>query len=226
MSARALKLGDDFFILYPSYLSQLRASGIHLGMMKKYPECKQDLADLYTNILWTGVPRLTTLHNMGDINIRLAYQGRNQSSSLFRMGSLILMCKLEKDYLAYYVTGAPVSTMLPIFSLANAEDMSNKLRKYFLYTYELSDKWVSERLLVNSKAIDEDIFDEFYCPFPDIEGYCSIVERYLAGCLDMKELMRQRNSGSSVIKPNDADIIYAPGKAGFLNGTREQRYIV
>jgi hypothetical protein len=220
------KLGDDFFLLYSSYHSQSRAAGIQLGMLRNHPEYKQDLLNLYLDILWTGVPRLIPLHDLGDIRIRRVIQGQSQSSSLFRTGALTLMSKMEKDYLSHYVTGTPISTMLPVFSLANNDDLSSKLMRNLVLTYRLSDRSVSEKLLENSKSIDHDTFDEFFCPFPHLENYLSNVEKYLAGCLEMKELMRQRNAGPSIIKPNDAGAVYAMNKTGFMNNTREERYVV
>ena len=141
------------------------------------------------------------------------------------MGSLTLMSKHDKDYLSHYVVGAPISTMIPVFSLANADDISNKLKKRFIYTYELSDKSVGEKLLENSKLIDKNTFDEFFYPSLIGDGYVSRAEKYLGDCVDMKQLMLKRSAPPSLLKPNDADVMYAMDKVGFLNNVRES-YVV
>ena len=219
------KLGDDFFHLYPSYHAQFRAAGINLAIMKNHPKYKDHIFKLYNNILVAGDQRLITLYDLGDITIRWERKGSYQKSSLFRKGAVILMANRKKDYLSHYALGTPVSMMTKIFPLARSGGLGRKLEKRLDFVYKLSDDIVSERLAENSESISKYSFDEFFYPSLEGDSYVFRTEKYLNDCIYMKNLMRQRNAGSSVIKADDRDLMYAFNKICFLTNTRELGYL-
>jgi len=221
------KLGNDFFVLYPSYHSQLKAAGIQFGLMKKYPKYKERILDLYLEILENGVSRKRTLYDLGDVEIEILKKGLPKRTSLFKLGSVRLLINYGNDYLAHYVTGTPVSTMPPVFSLTNSEvdaGMGSELKKRINDVYKGLNPLVSERLSEHTKLIGRDTFDEcFYPSLTEEENYLSLVEEHLGNCVEMKKLMHQQHA-HSLIKPN-SDKKYVFNMFDFSNATRELGYI-
>lgn len=223
------KLGNDFFVLYPSYHSQLKAAGIQLGLMKNHPEYKQRIYDLYRQILETGVlGKGTYLHDLGDLGIERLERGFPKKRSLLKLGAFRLLLGCKDDYLAHYVVGTPISTMTSVFPLTNSKvgtEMGKELKEKLNNLYKGSDPLVSERLSEHAKLIGQDTFDEcFYPSLTEEENYLFLVEKYLGDCVAIKESMQQKNTHSS-IKP-ESDKRYMIDVFDFSNATREQVYRV
>lgn len=220
------KLGEVFFVLYPTYHSQLTAAGIQLGLMRNYPKYKEKILDSYLQIVDIGLPIKNPLYRLGDARVETVRKGLPKSSSLFKLGLVKLLAEYGKDYLAHYVAGVPICTMSSVFSLLNAGEMGNELKRRVNDVYKLSNPSVSKRLFEHAKLIDQNTFDEcFYPSTMEKENYLSNVERYLGDCVEMKKLMRQLHVRSSLVKPEYSDVVYKRRVFDFLRNTREPKYI-
>jgi len=225
-----LKLGDDFYVLYPAYNSQLRAAGIQLGIIKNHPEprYKQRIYDLYSAVLQTGIPGKKPSFDLGDVTIERLEKGSPKRRSLLGLGSYRIIIGNWNDYLAHYVVGTPVSTMSTVFSYAGshvATEMGKKLEERLKDMYKGTNPTIVERLFENTKLIGPDTFDECFHPsLMQDKNYLSIVEKYLSDCVEIKELMRQQQPQSSVrAYPDDTNYLYNVSR--FLHATREHDYI-
>jgi len=221
-------LGNDFFTLYPSYHSQLKAAGIHLGLMKNYRErVRQNIFDLCLALLKTGVQGKGVLYDLGDVVIERLERGKPQRRSLLELGSYRMIIGYRDDHLAHYVVGTPVSTTASVFPLTDSEvgtEMGKELRRKIDEVYKGANPLVKEKLSEHAKLIGQDTFDECYHPSLTEEGnYLSLVEAYLADCIEMKKLMSQQQTTSS-IKPN-SDEKYKFDKFNLSNAIRKVDYV-
>jgi hypothetical protein len=212
-------LGNDFFVLYPSYHSQLRSAGIQQGLMRNHPEFKEEIACQYGKIIWKGIPINEPLYNLGDVPID--FQGK---SSLFKSGLLNLVVFNGFDDLAHYVGGTPFFSMSSAFALANAREMGEKLKKMAVDAYKLIGSNMHERLSKRAELIDQNTFDECYYPSLSEEKYLLGADTYLADCQELKEKM-SKSYLTSLIKHNPSDLHYQREKSEFLRNTEGLRYV-
>jgi len=130
------------------------------------------------------------------------------------------------DHLAHYVVGAPVSTMASVFPLEGSGvgvEMGKELRSKVDELYRGADPLVREKLLGLAKPVDQDTFDESYHPsLAEGGNYLSLTERYLSDCADIRRLMGQKKTDSS-IKPN-LDEKYFFDRYDLTNAMREFDY--
>jgi len=225
-----VRLGDDFYALYPAYHSQLRAAGIQLGIIKNHsePQYKQRIYDLYSAMLQTGIPGKRPSYDLGDVTIERLEKGSPKRRSLLGLGSYRIILGYRNDHLAHYVGGTPISTMSTVFSLTGSHvgtEMGKKLKEGLTEIYSGANPTVIDRLREHAKLIGPDAFDECFHPsLMEENNYLYSVEKYLGDCVEIKELMRQQQTPSS-IRPYPDDTNYSYNVSRFLHATREHDYI-